>query len=83
MPAGDCSFSTPILLNVAFFILLAMISSGLYNYSVVALGALYGTPVTTATAALTGNLLCQLQACSIGGLLVGTHKAPRLVATLG
>ena len=31
-----------------------MISGGIYNYSVVALGALYATPVATANAALTG-----------------------------
>ena len=34
--------SPPILLNLVFFVLLAMISGGIYNYSVVALGALYG-----------------------------------------
>src|SRR6202008_840685 len=43
--------SAPILLNLVFFVLLAMISGGLYNYSVVALGALYGTPVPTANIA--------------------------------
>ncbi|MGB6350818.1 MAG: MFS transporter, partial [Pseudolabrys sp.] len=36
--------SAPILLNLVFFVLLAMMSGGLYNYSVVALGALYDTP---------------------------------------
>ncbi len=49
--------SAPILLNLIFFVLLAMISSGIYNYSVVALGALYGTPATIANTALSGNLL--------------------------
>ncbi|MFY9686083.1 MAG: MFS transporter [Pseudolabrys sp.] len=76
-------FSTPILLNVAFFILLAMISSGLYNYSVVALGALYGTPVTTATAALTGNLLFTAAGVLLGGLLVGRTKRHSMVAIIG
>jgi MFS family permease len=75
--------STPILLNLAFFILLAMISSGLYNYSVVALGALYGTPVTTANAALTGNLLLSAAGVLIGGLLVTRTTRHSLVAILG
>ena len=75
--------SAPILLNLAFFILLAMTSSGLYNYSVVALGALYGTPVTTANAALTGNLLLSAAGVLIGGLLVTRTMRHGLVATLG
>ena len=75
--------SAPILLNLAFFILLAMMSSGLYNYSVVALGALYGTPVTTANAALTGNLLLSAAGVLVGGLLVTRTKRHGLVATLG
>lgn len=75
--------SAPILLNLAFFTLLAMISGGLYNYSVVALGALYGTPVTTANAALTGNLLLSAAGVLVGGLLVTRTKRHSLVATLG
>ncbi len=73
----------PILLNLAFFVLLAMISGGLYNYSVVALGALYGTPVTTANAALSGNLLFSAIGVLAGGLLVARTKRHGLVATLG
>jgi len=75
--------SAPILLNLAFFILLAMMSGGLYNYSVVALGALYGTPVTTANVALTGNLLLSAAGVIVGGLLVTRTKRHSLVATLG
>jgi len=89
-PASDSSdggwrllLSGPILLNLAFFILLAMMSSGLYNYSVVALGALYGTPVTTANAALTGNLLLSAAGVLLGGLLVTHTTRHNLVATLG
>lgn len=89
-PASDSSdagwrllLSGPILLNLAFFILLAMMSSGLYNYSVVALGALYGTPVTIANAALTGNLLLSAAGVLVGGLLVTRTKRHNLVATLG
>jgi MFS family permease len=75
--------SAPILLNLVFFVLLAMISSGLYNYSVVALGALYGTPVATANAALTGNLLWSAIGVLIGGLLVGRTTRHGMVAATG
>jgi FSR family fosmidomycin resistance protein-like MFS transporter len=76
-------FSPAILLNLVFFVLLAMMSGGTYNYSVVALGALYGTPVTVANAALSANLLLSAIGVLIGGLLVGRTKRHGLVATLG
>ncbi|MFN3657890.1 MAG: MFS transporter [Pseudolabrys sp.] len=75
--------SGPILLNLLFFTLLAMISGGTYNYSVVALGALHGTPVTTANAALTGNLALTAIGVLAGGLLVGRTSRHALVAALG
>ncbi|MGB8896683.1 MAG: MFS transporter [Pseudolabrys sp.] len=75
--------SAPILLNLVFFTLLAMISGGLYNYSVVALGALYGTPVTTANAALSANLLLSAIGVLMGGLLVGHTTRHSMVTTIG
>jgi MFS transporter, FSR family, fosmidomycin resistance protein len=75
--------SPPILLNLAFFVLLALISGGTYNFSVVAFGALYGTAVTTANAALSGNLLLSAIGVLIGGLLVGRTTRHGLVAALG
>jgi MFS transporter, FSR family, fosmidomycin resistance protein len=75
--------SAPIVLNLVFFVLLAMISAGLYNYSVVALGALYGTPVPTANVALSGNLLLSAIGVLIGGLLVGRTTRHGLVAAVG
>jgi MFS transporter, FSR family, fosmidomycin resistance protein len=75
--------SAPILLNLVFFALLAIISAGLYNYSVVALGALYGTPVTTANAALSGNLLLSAIGVLLGGLLVGRTTRHAMIATIG
>ena len=75
--------SAPILLNLFFFALLAIISAGLYNYSVVALGALYGTPVTTANAALSGNLLLSAIGVLLGGVLVGRTTRHAVVATIG
>jgi MFS family permease len=75
--------SAPILLNLVFFVLLAMISGGLYNYSVVALGALYGTPVPTANVALTGNLLLSAIGVLAGGLLVARTTRHGMVAAVG
>jgi MFS transporter, FSR family, fosmidomycin resistance protein len=75
--------SAPILLNLVFFVLLAMISGGLYNYSVVALGALYGTPVPTANIALTGNLLLSAIGVLVGGLLVARTTRHGMVAAVG
>ncbi|MGI8526079.1 MAG: MFS transporter [Pseudolabrys sp.] len=62
----------PILLNLAFFVLLALTAGGLQNYSVVALGALYGTPPAAANAALTGYLLFSAIGVLAGGVLA-TH----------
>ncbi len=75
--------SPAILLNLLFFVLLAMMSGGMYNYSVVAFGALYGTPVTIANAALTGNLLLSSIGVLIGGVLVGRTTRHGLVAAAG
>jgi FSR family fosmidomycin resistance protein-like MFS transporter len=75
--------SPAILLNLGFFVLLAMMSSGTYNYSVAALGALYATPVATANAALTGNLALTAIGVLAGGLLVGRTSRHGTVAGLG
>jgi MFS family permease len=75
--------SAPILLNLLFFMLLAIVSGGIYNYSVVALGALYDTPVSVANIALSGNLLLSAIGVLIGGLLVGRTTRHALVAILG
>ena len=75
--------SAPILLNLVFFVLLAMMSGGLYNYSVVALGALYGTPVAIANTALTANLLLSALGVLAGGLLVTRTKRHATVAASG
>ena len=75
--------SPAILLNLVFFVLLAMISGGTNNYSVVAFGVLYGTPVTTANAALSANLLLSAIGVLIGGVLVGRTTRHGLVAGAG
>jgi MFS family permease len=75
--------STPILLNLLFFMLLAIISMGLYNYSAVALNALHGLPLAMANAALTGFLLASSIGVLAGGLLVGRTNRHALVAGAG
>jgi MFS transporter, FSR family, fosmidomycin resistance protein len=74
--------SAPILLNLLFFMLLAMMSGAIYNYSVVALGALYETPVSTANIALTCFLLLSAGGVLIGGLVAGRTTRHGMVATL-
>ena len=64
--------SPVILINLVFFLLLALINAGLQNYSVVALTALYGTSPATANAALTGYL-----ALTAAGVLLGGYVASR------
>ncbi|MEJ2376439.1 MAG: MFS transporter [Pseudolabrys sp.] len=82
-PGWRLLVSPAILLNLMFFVMLAMMSGGVYNYSVVALGALHGTPVATANAALTGFLLLSAVGVLAGGLLVGRTSRHGTVATLG
>lgn len=75
--------SAPILLNLVFFVLLAIMSAGLSNYSVVALQALHGTPLATANAALTGHLLLSAIGVLIGGVVVGRTSRHGTVTALG
>ena len=64
--------SSPILLNLAFFILLAIFSAGIQNFSVVALQELRGTPLVVSNTALSAYL-----AFSALGVLVGGFVAMR------
>jgi MFS transporter, FSR family, fosmidomycin resistance protein len=83
-PAGWRRLLSPaILLNLGFFIMLAMSSGALYNFLVPALGALHGTPVTVGNAALTGLLLLSPIGVLVGGWLAGRTPHHGLVATCG
>jgi len=83
-PAGwRLLLSAPILFNLMFFALLALMSGGMYNYSVVALGALYGTPVTTANVALSSHLLLAAIGVLVGGLAATYTTRHAVVAALG
>lgn len=75
--------SPPILLNLVFFMLIAITNSGVLNYSVVALGVLHGTPVTTANTALTAYLLLSAIGVLAGGVLVARTSRHGVVTALG
>jgi MFS family permease len=60
-------FSGPILRNLVFYLLLAILSTGMNGYSVVALNALHATPLAIANTALT----CYLTATAVGVLAGG------------
>ena len=75
--------SPPILLNLGFFVLLALMSGGMYNYSVVALGALNDTPLATANGALSVHLFLSAIGVLIGGVVASRTTRHGLVATLG
>jgi MFS transporter, FSR family, fosmidomycin resistance protein len=75
--------SWPILQSLLFFILLAIANAGLQNYSVVALGALFDTPLTVANTALSAYLLLTAIGVLSGGWLSGLTKRHALVAAIG
>jgi MFS transporter, FSR family, fosmidomycin resistance protein len=63
--------SRPILMSVLFFMLIAAANGGLQNYSVVALGALYGTSPIAANTALSANLVFSATGVLLGGWIAG------------
>ena len=76
-------FSAPILANLLFFVLLSMSGGGLYNYLVVTLGALHGTPVAVANTALTGLLTMSAVGVLVGGVLTGWTARHGAITTIG
>jgi FSR family fosmidomycin resistance protein-like MFS transporter len=74
--------SAPILLNLFYFVLTSVMG-GLNSFLVVALGALYGTPVTLANGALTALLLMNALGVLIGGVLAARTSRHATVAALG
>ena len=75
--------TAPILVNFLFFTIYAFGSFGLSNFSVVALGQLYGTSPAAANTALTGYLLLSALGVLIGGMLAGRMTHHRLIASIG
>ena len=70
-------------MNFVFFTIYAFGSFGLQNFSVVALGQLYGTSPVTANTALSGYLLLSALGVLIGGWIAGRMTHHRLIAALG
>ncbi len=75
--------TAPILVNFLFFLIYAFASFGLQNFSVVALGQLYGTSPVTANTALSGYLLLSALGVLIGGWIAGRMTHHRFIAALG
>ena len=73
----------PILLNLVFFMFFAIANAGLQNYSVVALGALFGTAPTIANSALTAYLLLSATGVLVGGYVAGRYGRHGLIAMAG
>jgi MFS family permease len=82
-PGWRLLLSGPIVQNLLFFVLLAITSGGVSNYSVVALAALYDTPIAVANTALSSFLLMSALGVLMGGLLIGRTGRHGLVASLG
>jgi FSR family fosmidomycin resistance protein-like MFS transporter len=84
-PAGDWRvlLAPAILVNLFFYIALAIGNGGVQNYAVVALGALYGTPLALANTALTAYLGLAALGVLIGGFVA--QRVPRhdAVAVIG
>lgn len=73
----------PVILNLLFFMLIACVSVGTQNYAIVALGALWGTPLPEATTALTVYLTLSAFAVLAGGILASRTERHDLVAVIG
>jgi MFS transporter, FSR family, fosmidomycin resistance protein len=75
--------TAPILMNFVFFLIQAFAGFGLQNFSVVALGALYGTSPLTANSALTGLLTLSALGVLFGGWIAAGVTNHRLFAAFG
>jgi MFS transporter, FSR family, fosmidomycin resistance protein len=83
-PAGwRLLLSAPILLNFFFFIVLSLANNGLQNYSVVAMGALHGTPPIAANTILTSYLVCSAVGVLLGGIVVSRMSRHGLATAIG
>jgi MFS transporter, FSR family, fosmidomycin resistance protein len=74
--------SRPILMSAVFFMLIAAANGGLQNYSVVALGALYGTSPIAANTALSANLVFSATGVLLGGWIASRTIRHGLVASI-
>jgi len=82
--AGWRLLMTPaILKNLAFFTMLALAGGGISNFSIVALVALYDTPLWVANTALSGFLLMGALGVLLGGVIADRTRHHTRVAGIG
>ena len=74
--------SAPILLNLLFFVMITFSTTGVQNYSVVALNEAFGTPIGVANTALTANLMLSAFGVLVGGVLAARVTRHEWVAAL-
>jgi len=79
----DLLLSAPILRNLLFFFCLAMANGGIQTFGVVSLGALHGTPATTANVGLSGFLLFSALGVLLGGIIADRTPHHERVAAAG
>ena len=74
--------SAPILLNLLFFVMITFSTTGVQNYSVVALHEAFGTPIGVANTALTANLMLSAFGVLVGGVIASRVTRHEWVAAL-
>jgi MFS family permease len=67
--SGRLLLTKPIVLNLLIFTLLALMASGIQNFSVAALGALHGTPLAVSNVALSVYLITSALGVLAGGFV--------------
>ena len=72
-----------ILRNLMFFMLLSLATGGISGFSIVALGALWGTPLAVASAALTVFLFLSALGVLVGGWIADRTRHHTRVAAVG
>jgi MFS transporter, FSR family, fosmidomycin resistance protein len=75
--------SGPILRNLLFFTCIGMANGGIQTFSVVALGALHGTPASVANMGLSGFLLFSAAGVLLGGIIADRTAHHEWVAAVG
>jgi MFS family permease len=75
--------SAPILRNLLFFFCIAMANGGFQTFTVVGLGAIWGTPASVANVALSGFLLFSAAGVLLGGIIADRTPHHERVAAIG
>lgn len=83
--AGDWRvlMTWPVMLNLVFFTLISAFAVGMQNYGIVALEALWNTPLSLSTTAITVHLMLSAFAVLAGGWLVTRTDRYETIALIG